>query len=737
MKPSNTGALLGLCCTLPLLGIINLLHETIGHMYLPVELIHSTFGLVLMDAILFAEPLALSIPLLLWGVGICMVAYRRAHRAAQPPSRLHGVLLGLLFGLPLLLALPWLAEQWHELVIGLAVIGGFFALWGLLCAAAMERVLIWQGCVAASTQNNLQETRRQLLYRGLGIAILLTMVTTGGTALLHRRRRNRLSAQMRLPDHIPSQLVARVYPSQPTAREPFTYPEQQYTRYQPANHPIGVAFSGGGPRAMSCALGQMRGLVQADLLSSIGAISCVSGGGWFGTIFTYASTTISDDALLGAFVPPEALTVEALHTVEPTLAAAPLTTMTDKWMLLAARDIMRGISITDSPFNRFWARLLNQSLLAPFALDDYHRFFTLDADTVTDIGRRNPALAAGHFYTARPDRPYLICSSTHLYPPGPEQALRHFSFTPLYTGMQQLFPQSGVAQSDLGGGFIETFAFDSQSPLAVGDTNLVTVATPEPIFALCDMIAATSAAAGLLVNHYRQPHFMSQFHLWPLGTQERADLYSIVDGNGIDNTGIVPLLRRHYPIILAFVNAAIPLGDPGPAAARGVSSEIARLFGVNVPLEADRDPTLSQIFPREQFTAVADGLQAAHAAGHTPLYVGQHNLIQPNAFDIPAYPGDGKVTVIWVYNDRNPEWYSRLPAPIQALLNQSTPTNRLDNFPHFDTIGQNESDAGLPQVLCYTPEQVNLLAHMWSYTVVTDVAEEVAAQLETFAADVR
>lgn len=79
-----------------------------------------------------------------------------------------------------------------------------------------------------------------------------------------------------------------VYPS---TQQP-VYQELQLDRFSPSSHPIGVCFSGGGPRAMTCGMGQIRGLMQTPLYDLIGSISCVSGGSWFGAIFSFADPSI-------------------------------------------------------------------------------------------------------------------------------------------------------------------------------------------------------------------------------------------------------------------------------------------------------------------------------------------------------------------------------------------------------------------------------------------------------------
>src|SRR5215831_5619859 len=66
---------------------------------------------------------------------------------------------------------------------------------------------------------------------------------------------------------------------------------------------LAVCFSGGGSRALSCALGQLSGLRSIknpndptrSVLDSIPYVSSVSGGSWASVLYTFLPATISDD----------------------------------------------------------------------------------------------------------------------------------------------------------------------------------------------------------------------------------------------------------------------------------------------------------------------------------------------------------------------------------------------------------------------------------------------------------
>ena len=66
---------------------------------------------------------------------------------------------------------------------------------------------------------------------------------------------------------------------------------------------VGVCLSGGGSRAASASMGELRGLRSLGLLDQVSALSTVSGGSWAGVTFTYLPSDISDDEFLGGVVP--------------------------------------------------------------------------------------------------------------------------------------------------------------------------------------------------------------------------------------------------------------------------------------------------------------------------------------------------------------------------------------------------------------------------------------------------
>jgi hypothetical protein len=553
----------------------------------------------------------------------------------------------------------------------------------------------------------------------------------------------------------PSTLRTLVYPSTPAPQ----YPELNDPRYSPSSRPVAVCFSGGGPRSFAASIGQMRALRTLPIYQQIGAISVVSGGSWFGSLFTFADPSIPDDQLLGPIVNPGDITMKSIASVPHTCIGFGLTQANNKRIF----DAIAGALLRGTPSNRLYARMLNAIYCDPFGIDDTSRFFSLDAASVAAILANNtPGLTAGDFYIARADRPYLVAGATQIYPTEKNLVMRHFEYSPLYTGTEQLFP-NGTPNGPFGGGFVQTFAMDSSTPQTPDGQGRITVSAPLHRFTISDMMGSSGAAPGSVLDSLGLPSLFAEFHYWPPESagatpDPTTPKMSIVDGGDLENTGIVAMLRRGYRTIICCVNTSTPMNPdwktkPTKGTYEGIDSQISALFGftpaettatrevrqraiaaitgpvpaamMSMPDEAQTPKALRisipqqpiQVFPKEEWPAVQQGLMNALASGGPVWCRSEHTIWPDNPFGIPPYPGDGKITVIWLYNQKVAKWVSALPADVQAFLSSTSHRNYMANFPNFETVFQNRDAIGIPELLLLTPQQVNLLADMWSWSI--------------------
>lgn len=407
------------------------------------------------------------------------------------------------------------------------------------------------------------------------------------------------------------------------------------------------------------------------------------------------------------------------------------------------------------PGNRLWARLINDNLLTNLGIHDLTRFFSLDAASVDAVVGNNPGLTPADFYTLRPHRPYFIANATQVYPVDEHLRMRQFEYTALTAGTPQYFPTGGSPNGAFGGGSVQAFAFDSSNPRTPDAQGLVTVDAPLHRFTISDVMGSSGAAPGSVLDAHGFPSLFAEFHYWdprsagavPDPTVQKM---SIVDGGDLENTGIVALLRRQYPVILVCSNTSIPIGS-ATGTYEGIDYQIAALFGFQPPeTQATREirhpvrahgepqprpPAISipqqpiQVFPQADWPAVRDGLKKALAGGGTVYCTSEHQIYDQNPFAIAPYPGNGKVKVVWLYNQRIAKWVSQLRPEVAAFLDSKSKTEFMANFPNYDTVNQNSDWTGVvKELLMYTPRQVNLLADMWAWAIL-DIADDLRSLL--------
>ena len=160
------------------------------------------------------------------------------------------------------------------------------------------------------------------------------------------------------------------------------------------------------------------------------------------------------------------------------------------------------------------------------------------------------------------------------------------------------------------------------------------------------------------------------------------------------------------------------VGKAPAAAMMSIDEKMPDAFKISIPQQP------IQVFPSEDWAAVQQGLMNALASGGPVWYASQHTIQPDNPFGIPPYPNDGKVTVIWLYNQKIAQWVSALPSDVQTFLGNTSKRNKMTNFPNYDTVFQNRDLLGIPELLLLTPQQVNLLADMWTWAVL-EIEDEI------------
>jgi hypothetical protein len=517
---------------------------------------------------------------------------------------------------------------------------------------------------------------------------------------------------------------------------------------------VGLCLSGGGSRAASVSAGVLRGLRHLGLLGRIAVLSTVSGGGWAGIPFTYVPADISDDELLGAVVAdPRDLTwchvngqdpARALD-VMPEQALASIGTRVGLFELLAKATELE-VTLRDSP-HVLWCRAVGALILEPFGLGDVTaagapgRYFSATPEWLESaiLGGRNSGLSAADFHlVTAPARPLLVTNAALFWPPGthprrrrpPGPPLELYPFESASTGVGVPISSDGAQGSDLGGGWLDPFAFGGPAPTAAAVKDRVIVATPPWRFALSD-IAGTSSSAfvGPLIEQFgaRYPWLEDIdpiFAYWPVTQADVpvAQTYVFGDGGNLENTGVMALLRRRLPRIIAIISAETPLSWDSAGGQVVVDSQLPPLFGLQpwqpgpgyapypsppAPVAPSAAPyRFNQVFEPAAFHALIDQLWKAHRAGGAAICRQNGLTVRDNArFGVRAA---GPVDVLWLYNTPVAAFRDRLSDIVK--LGMAAQPWLYATFPNYDTVLQLHLD----------PRQANLLAHLSCWNAINE-----------------
>lgn len=265
----------------------------------------------------------------------------------------------------------------------------------------------------------------------------------------------------------------------------------------------GIVFSGGGARAFVSCMGQLRGLVELDVLKDVRYITGISGGGWATAAFSYRNSSM--DTFLPPLVQPKNLTYA---DSVPEGAAYGFATANSALRIL--EHAVHGLGAYD--------RALQDMYLTPGGIPSDALMCWNEAD-LEDVRRRNPDLANTTFVCVKQDdgRPYPIFGATILAPTdyASDSCVtgRNYSlieFAPDYVGTSNPYDVVYEYRRDFDGekssppvrigGAIENFAFGGVAPSTFLPANLssgrLDVPVPESPVTLQRAIAVGSWAPG-------------------------------------------------------------------------------------------------------------------------------------------------------------------------------------------------------------------------------------------------
>ena len=556
------------------------------------------------------------------------------------------------------------------------------------------------------------------------------------------------------------------------------YPEATLPDLISRTRNVGIAFSGGGARAMVAAAGQLAALHELGLLREVRYITGISGGSWATAAYSFAQlgqngTASDDDELLGSITAPEDICNVSLSRVNPRslrhLAMdfgpyGPYAPGPPGWEQRRGQRRRQLSREGDLVTNHIW-----HWLLKPVGVPR-HVSFTWSNATLADIRRRNPHLANKTFVLpTSPTRPFPILGIALIGPkrlvPFEQSAkasqMLLLEATPLYIGAAHATRNQTYAPRDRRtagprtvqvGGLLEPFGFGGLAPppaaLPAGVTSglLALPSLPPQPFALENATFASSNFPAEALATLEIP--IRSWVATPLATgywspaaaaaPPAAEPFLLGDGGNVENIHLIGLLKRRVASIVLFMNCEGPLHsaaawDPAaaPPATAAINDYVPAFFGLPIEasdeveqLEQDYgiDYTADQVFATADFVPLAQRLQAAQMAGGGVVVTTTHVTVANARWGLPA----GIVAnVTWVYLSRAGAWEEQL-RPEVARLVVPPPSRSPTPLDYGETVGTGEY-RDFPNYptdsLDFSPGQANMLADLTGWTVKHNAAQ--------------
>lgn len=327
-------------------------------------------------------------------------------------------------------------------------------------------------------------------------------------------------------------------------------------------------------------------------------------------------------------------------------------------------------------------------------------------------------LTEGDFYLAREKRPYLIVGATILRLGNDTHNTRkiHCEYTPLYTGVRSFFDRAGRSGKQIGGGYVETFAYDSRNPSEQQRTDgrwKVKVGRRRYRFTLSDMIGSSGAAPREILDKLLLKNIgFPEFHHWPISDIGKIDEeeYAHGDGGHLENLGIMPLLARKVKNIIVFINGKTPFNaDEGQ-----YSGSIRALFEpvddfeIQDILKGQQKFDVNIVFEERKLEPLLDAFKERQSKGETLIHWDEYEVKQNDNYKIRPYTA----RICWIYNDKVENWNKKLGQSNDLGVKKIFESQEFSNFPHYRTFLQNP-----PKIIDLSKRQVSALAHLSCWNV--------------------
>jgi hypothetical protein len=536
------------------------------------------------------------------------------------------------------------------------------------------------------------------------------------------------------------------------------------TDFLPEGSSIGVAFSGGGTRAATMALGQLRGLRKIGLLGQVRYVSAISGGAWAAVPFVYSKSSL--DTFLGPFealtpdlsedkrriilqqpngelahaIASSSLAAGSIQEVAGDVAAAFGNKTGDQLWLALTSSLNGALRREPDRLNKTYSRLIGRTFIDPLVdpgTNASKRLFSWNALTVEDTSLVSRGELGDDLVVAGPQRPFLIATGTVIVPrrDSAYPLLMPIEYTPMYVGIRQRFSpryggiyvspwmydttQIGDVREEGGANHLLRVKRDADRSFTLGDVAGSTGAAPQ-----LALVLGTFVPASFRERVQRFSEVFPAFHHVTLNSGPGRNIVTEEIGHGDgglgDNLGIMALLARGVRNILVFDNSVTKLVEN--------NDDFKSLFFPVGPPDGSGNKTLNRVFwcsdrkeegctptePGTYYKMLIDALAARRDAGKAQVYCAGPWKVRANDHYRVAAIEDG-VNVCWFYTSSSSAWESTLPPQFLNMvrgLDKTKEGQHFENFPWLATFGQNKT-----HVIQLTTPQVNLLSNLTAWIV--------------------
>ncbi len=505
----------------------------------------------------------------------------------------------------------------------------------------------------------------------------------------------------------------------------------------------GLVFSGGGTRSATLTLGQLRSLRELGVLDQFHYISAISGGSWAAVPYVYARCGIEEKCegegytgsarFLGIYTPPNKLKSDDLKGNEKMGSLGKAIANSG-----VSNEVLSGwVSFKG---DETFSYAIGSKFLKPFSLNG-NKFFTLNKEVRDRIVADNISLK-DEFYIPEKNKPFLIVGST--------VQLNHYALstrkpneifplvmTPLYVGVPTDKVALGKNSSQIGGGYIEPFMYNSKPPRAenikICNECLTKVTIKNGInrFSLSDVIGTSGAAPQAVLTGGLKYLFLLPSNLgfpelyhWPITEHDNYkpnmnDDFVHGDGGNIDNIGLMPLLARRVDNIMVFINTQEDFdtgyanGDIPPYA---MYSDLQDYFKYN-----EKRPK-NIVFSESQLKPLYEALEEDKEAGRPLVHCSIYSIKENKFFGVLNTQGYTP-RICWFYNDKPTQWTNLIKqaAPLDDELEKIIQEKRpYKNIPHSKTFMQQWHDF---QFIDRNNQHVNIESNISGWAVCESAKE--------------